>query len=74
MVFSNNMEYDANSVQPIEGALYATASYQKPVFYYFREEERFDLSKPLTAEDDQLENFVLIDTNNPVIKNAGKFP
>ena len=28
MVFSNNMEYDNNSIQPIEGAFYATASYQ----------------------------------------------
>lgn len=36
MVFSNNMEYDDNSPMPIEGAFYATASYQKPSFNYFR--------------------------------------
>lgn len=38
MVFSNNMEYDDSSPQPIKGAFYATSSYQKPVFNYFREE------------------------------------
>ena len=43
MVFSNNMEYDDSSPIPIEGAFYATASYKKPTFNYFREEQEFDL-------------------------------
>ncbi len=38
MVFSNNMEYDNASSQPIQGAFYATTSYDKPIFNYFREE------------------------------------
>ncbi|MDO9390030.1 MAG: type I restriction endonuclease, partial [Methylotenera sp.] len=38
MVFSNNMEYDDGSPQPIEGAFYASPSYDTPVFNYFREE------------------------------------
>ena len=59
MVFSNNMEYDNESAQPIEGAFYATASYHKPIFNYFREEEIFDLETLLSPENDDIENFVL---------------
>jgi len=43
MVFSNNMEYDDSSPEKIEGAFYASASYKKPIFNYFREEESFNL-------------------------------
>ena len=32
------MEYDDNTIKPIEGAFYATTSYQEPIFNYFREE------------------------------------
>jgi type I restriction enzyme R subunit len=39
MVFSNNMEYEDGSPHPIEGAFYASPSYDSPVFNYFREEE-----------------------------------
>ena len=45
MVFSNNMEYDDSSPMTIEGAFYATASYQKPSFNYFREEEKIYIGK-----------------------------
>ncbi|MDD2990153.1 MAG: type I restriction endonuclease, partial [Zoogloea sp.] len=51
MVFSNNMEYDDGSPQPIEGAFYASPSYDSPVFNYFREEETLDLSQLLAEED-----------------------
>ena len=47
MVFSNNMEYDDGSALPIEGAFYASPSYHKAIFNYFREEEQLDLSKLL---------------------------
>ena len=73
MVFSNNMEYDDSSPMPIEGAFYATASYQKPSFNYFREEEKFDLNTLLTAFDDEIENFILKDTNLVGIKNSPEF-
>lgn len=73
MVFSNNMEYDNSSPQPIEGAFYATASYQKPGFNYFREEEKFDLSKLLIDLSDDLETEVLKDTNLVGIKNSPEF-
>jgi type I restriction enzyme R subunit len=73
MVFSNNMEYDDGSPQPIEGAFYASPSYDSPVFNYFREEETLDLGQLLADEDDALENEVLRDNNLNVIKHSPEF-
>jgi len=73
MVFSNNMEYDDSSPMPIEGAFYATASYQKPSFNYFREEVKFDLNTILSEVDDACENYVLKDNNLVGIKNSPEF-
>ena len=73
MVFSNNMEYDNSSPTPIEGAFYATASYDKPSFNYFREEEKFDLNAILSDVDEAKENYVLKDTNLVGIKNSPEF-
>lgn len=76
MVFSNNMEYDDGSPQPIEGAFYASPSYDSPVFNYFREDrdvETLDLTQLLADEDDALENEVLRDNNLNVIKHSPEF-
>ncbi|MCD4772582.1 MAG: DEAD/DEAH box helicase family protein [Bacteroidales bacterium] len=73
MVFSNNMEYDNEDIEPLQGAYYASPSYKKPIFNYFREEETLDLSKLLTEENDDLENFILKDNNLTVIKNSPEF-
>ena len=73
MVFSNNMEYDDSSPQPIEGAFYATASKGKPNFNYFREEDKFDLGQILTELPDDIETFILKDTNLVGIKNSVEF-
>lgn len=73
MVFSNNMEYDDSSPQTIEGAFYATASYQKPSFNYFREEDQFDLNKILSEVSDDTETSVLKDTNLVGIKHSPEF-
>ena len=73
MVFSNNMEYDDSSPQLIEGAFYATASYHKPSFNYFREEDTFDLTKILSEISDDTENDVLKNTNYVGIKNSAEF-
>ena len=73
MVFSNNMEYDNGDIEPLQGAFYASPSYTKPMFNYFREEEKLNLSKILTDEDDDIENFVLKDNNLAVIKNSPEF-
>ena len=73
MVFSNNMEYDDEAVLPIEGAFYASSSYNKPIFNYFREEENLDLATILKEEDDHIENIVLKDNNLNVIKHSPEF-
>ena len=73
MMFSNNMEYDDSSPQMIEGAFYATSSYHKPLFNYFREENKFDLDKILIEVSDELETSVLKDTNLVGIKNSAEF-
>ena len=73
MVFSNNMEYEDGSPQPIEGAFYASPSYDTPVFNYFREEESLDLTQLLREENDALENEVLRDNNLNVIKHSPEF-
>jgi len=73
MIFSNNMEYDDGSPQPIEGAFYASPSYDAPSFNYFREEEELHLAELLTNEDDAVENEVLRDNNLNVIKHNPEF-
>ena len=73
MIFSNNMEYDDSSPLPLEGAFYATASYSKPIFNYFREEHEFDLSNILTENNDEIETEVLRDNNLLSIKNSPEF-
>lgn len=73
MVFSNNMEYEDGSPQPIEGAFYGSPSYDMPIFNYFREEEALNLAELLVAEDDDVENTVLRDNNLNVIKHSPEF-
>ena len=77
MVFSNNMKYDDSSPLPIEGAFYATASYQKPGFNYFREEQDFNVESLLStvgdADYEKLETAVLKDNNLLSIKQSPEF-
>lgn len=73
MVFSNNMEYDDSSQSPIQGAYYASSSYHKPTFNYFREEETIDLNSVLTPIDFDIENEVLKDTNLLSITHSQEF-
>ena len=73
MVFSNNMEYSNDIDDPVEGAFYSTTSYDRACFNFFREREKFDLSSILNALDDQIEDFVLQDTNYTSIKFTPEF-
>lgn len=73
LVFSNNMKYDNESVEPIQGAFYASPSYSSANFNSFREEEKFDLTNLLAPENDALENFVLKDNNLSSIKHSPEF-
>lgn len=73
MVFSNNMEYDDGSPEPLEGAFYASTSYDKPVFNYFREEEDLNPAHLLQPEDKITEDFVLADNNLAAIRHSPEF-
>jgi type I restriction enzyme R subunit len=67
------MEYDNSSPTPFQGAFYASPAYGKPVFNYFREEHKFNLSDLLVNLDDAAETEVLLDNNLIGIKNAPEF-
>lgn len=73
MVFSNNMEYDDGAIEPIEGAFYATPSYEAPIFNYFREEDTLNLSALLKPLSEETELAVLKDNNLEVIRNNPEF-
>jgi type I restriction enzyme R subunit len=73
LVFSNNMEYDLESIEPIQGAFYSSTSFANANFSCFREEESFDLAKILNAGNDELETFVLKDNNLSSIKHSPEF-
>lgn len=73
MIYSNNMKYDDASPEPIQGAFYASPSYHKPVFNYFREEKEFDLNYLLRKVSDETELAVLKDNNQEVIRNNPDF-
>lgn len=73
LVFSNNMEYDAEGTEPIQGAFYSSTSYVETNFNYFREEENLNLSSLLAVEDGELENIVLRDNNLSSIKHSPEF-
>ncbi|KHS85452.1 MULTISPECIES: type I restriction endonuclease subunit R [Pectobacterium] len=73
MIFSNNMEYDSDDVQPLQGAFYASSSYHKPEFNYFREEELFNLTALLKPLTDDAELTVLKDNHLEVIRNNEEF-
>lgn len=73
MIFSNNMEYDNESTSMLQGAFYATASYQKPSFNFFREDPTFDVNVLLSSIDDETETFVLKDNNLVGVKNSEEF-
>jgi len=73
MLFSNNMEYDENDVQPIQGAFYASPAYGKPIFNYFREEEVLNLTALLKPLNEQTELGILKDNNLEVIRSNPEF-
>ena len=75
LMFSNNQEYDSESITPVHGAFYSTTSTTKAFFNCFREEEgEFErLSTKLKPNNENDENFILKDTNNIAIKHSPEF-
>lgn len=72
MVFSNNMEYDDSEVEPIEGAFYATSSYEKLFFNRFREED-IQIHTTIKPIDTQKEEAILKDNNLVSIKGTNEY-
>lgn len=72
MVFSNNREYDDNEVIPLEGAFYASSSYDKLFFSHFREEDT-EIFNRIFSIDEETENFVLLDNNLSSIKGTPEY-
>lgn len=73
IIFTNNMNYEEDNANLLQGAFYACSSYEEPNFNFFREEENFDLNKILNQNDEKFENEVLKDNNLISIKNSKEF-
>jgi len=76
LVFSNNMNYDEESIDQVEGAYYSSTSTKKAIFNAFREDksvEVLDFNKILGELDEDVENIVLADNNLNVIKHSPEF-
>jgi type I restriction enzyme R subunit len=72
MIFSNNMEYDNDSVVPIQGAFYASVSQAEAVFNCFREEDGTIFDR-LPGIDEEVERSVLKDNNLVAIKDSDEY-
>ena len=72
IIFSNNMEYDNESVVPLQGAFYSPGSSSSAVFNCFREEDNtiFDHRNIL---DEVVERFILKDNNLAAIKDSPEY-
>ena len=73
MIFSNNMEYDDEEIEPWQGAYYASSSYSKLHFNYFREESGFNYTEVLKPLVVAVEDFLLRDTNYQALKNNPEY-
>lgn len=76
LVFTNNMDYDDDSIDQVVGAYYASTSSNKTIFNAFKEDfsiEKLDINAILSPENEEIENSVLKDTNLNVIKHSPEF-
>ena len=81
LLFSNNMEYDNESIVPIQGAFYCTNAKEKALFNCFREKTaKNEDGKPNFYQDftfsvvaENTENFILSDNNAAVIKHTPEY-
>ena len=72
LVFSNNNEYEEESLVPIQGAFYATSGKDKIFFNCFREKDN-TINSVLSSKSEELENKILIDTNYISIKDTPEY-
>lgn len=71
MIFSNNMEYDNDSVVPLQGAFYASVA-RTAMFNCFREEDT-DIFSHLDSLNEDIERLVLKDNNLVAIKDSTEY-
>lgn len=72
-VFSNNNEYDDSDIEPIQGAFYASSSYERMFFSKFREQREEELQKSINDINEKDEAFILKDNNLVSIKGTGEY-
>lgn len=72
MIFSNNMEYDDESAEPIQGAFYASVSKGDAAFNFFREENPEIFSR-IADIVEETEDIILIDNNLAAIKSSDEY-
>ncbi|MGL5013715.1 MAG: type I restriction endonuclease [Bacteroidales bacterium] len=81
MLFSNNQEYDTESIVPIQGAFYSTISRTKAVFNCFREpstnanpaDYNFYSAFSYKLVDSKIEEAILKDNNAEVIRHTPEY-
>jgi type I restriction enzyme R subunit len=71
MVFSNNMEYELNENNLLQGAFYSTTSYKEASFNFFRE-QIYDSKSPRFIRNGD-EDLILRTTNLISIKHTSEF-
>ncbi len=72
-VFTNNNEYDDSDIEPIQGAFYASSSYERMFFSKFREQRKEELVHKLRDIDTEKESFILSDNNLISIKGTPEY-
>jgi type I restriction enzyme R subunit len=74
IIFSNNMEYDDNDSNKLQGAFYAsTAKNTDTKFNNFREQKRSEYIDDIREIDEVVEDFILADNNCKIIKHSPEF-
>lgn len=76
MIFSNNMEYDDEATNSLQGAFYATTAYgdnAKVRFNHFREQLPSEIVDQIQPINQQVEQGILFDSNCQVIKDSDEY-
>lgn len=74
MIFSDNKHYDFTTQVPLQGAFYGCRAEKQMVFNVFREESNdFIHNFPYKPLEEEVENFILKDTNYTVIKASPEY-
>lgn len=74
MIFSDNKPYDFSTQIPLQGAFYGCRAAEKMLFNDFREEsDDFLRDFPYAPLKEDVENFILKDTNYAVIKSSPEY-